>query len=274
MNSKSVNSSYVHGYSPREAERLEDQSGILENLLHRDTRYPAGSHVLEAGCGIGAQTRILARNSPDAQFTSIDISQESLEQARIRIQTEKIANVTLKKENILSLSFPDSLFDHIFVCFVLEHLSKPMTALSELKRVLKPGGTITVIEGDHGSCFWHPETAESLQVWLALIIAQQQLGHDPLIGRRLYPLLCQAGFRVKEIGPRYVYADASKPALLDGMVNKIIVPMVASSQEQIVRFKVIDDNIWQKGIQDLKASGNPPNGTFFYSWFKALAVIK
>jgi ubiquinone/menaquinone biosynthesis C-methylase UbiE len=268
------NNSYVHGYSQREAERLEDQSGILEELLHRGTRYPSGSRVLEAGCGIGAQTRILAKTSPSAQFTSIDISEDSIQQARDRIQTEKISNVTFQIENILSLSFPDNHFDHVFVCFVLEHISKPLEALAELKRVLKPGGTITVIEGDHGSCFWYPETAESLQVWLALIIAQQQLGHDPLIGRRLYPLLCQAGFRVKEVAPRYVYADASNSRLLDGMVNRIIVPMVESSKTEIFKYKIVNDKIWQKGIQDLTATGNPPNGTFFYTWFKALAVIK
>jgi ubiquinone/menaquinone biosynthesis C-methylase UbiE len=265
---------YMHGYSQREAVRLDDQSGILEHLLHRDTRYPPGSLVLEAGCGTGAQTRILARHSPGAQFIAVDISEDSIKQAQTRIRAEKISNVYFEAQNLLSLSFPDSHFDHVFVCFVLEHLAKPLNALKEFKRILKPGGTITVIEGDHGSCFWYPETAESLQVWLALIIAQQQLGHDPLIGRRLYPLLAQAGFRIKDVGPRYVYADASKPALLDGMVNKIIVPMVESSKEQIIKFKVIDDKIWQKGIQDLKASGNPPNGTFFYTWFKALAVIK
>jgi len=63
---------YVHGYTGREAERLRDQAETLTGLLHGDTRYPAGSEVLEAGCGTGAQTVILARNSPEARITSID----------------------------------------------------------------------------------------------------------------------------------------------------------------------------------------------------------
>jgi hypothetical protein len=45
---------YVHGYAPREAQRLLDQAGTLADLLHHDTAYPAGSRVLEAGCGVGA----------------------------------------------------------------------------------------------------------------------------------------------------------------------------------------------------------------------------
>ena len=51
---------YVHGYSGHEEERLLDQASTLTGLLHHDTRYPAGARVLEAGCGVGAQTVTLA----------------------------------------------------------------------------------------------------------------------------------------------------------------------------------------------------------------------
>jgi cyclopropane fatty-acyl-phospholipid synthase-like methyltransferase len=48
--------SYVHGYDPRENLRLQDQASTLVELLHSDTTYPEGCTVLEAGCGVGAQT--------------------------------------------------------------------------------------------------------------------------------------------------------------------------------------------------------------------------
>jgi hypothetical protein len=48
---------YVHGYSEREAQRLYEQAEILENILHMGTVFPADAKVLEAGCGVGAQTR-------------------------------------------------------------------------------------------------------------------------------------------------------------------------------------------------------------------------
>ena len=57
---------YVHGYSDEEANRLRDQANTLANLMHDDTKYSAGSRVLEAGCGVGAQTVMLAKNSPNA----------------------------------------------------------------------------------------------------------------------------------------------------------------------------------------------------------------
>ncbi len=77
-----MEASYVHGYDLKEALRLQDQAASLVDLLHSDTAYPAGSTVLEVGCGVGAQTVTLAANSPGARFTSIDISEESLAQAR------------------------------------------------------------------------------------------------------------------------------------------------------------------------------------------------
>jgi cyclopropane fatty-acyl-phospholipid synthase-like methyltransferase len=75
---------YVHGYDDREARRLTDQADTLVELLHGDTHFPDGATVLEAGCGVGAQTVTLASQSPGALITSIDISAASVDQARDR----------------------------------------------------------------------------------------------------------------------------------------------------------------------------------------------
>ena len=69
---------YVHGYEPTEARRLQDQAATLVELLHSDTAYPEGKTVVEAGCGIGAQTVTLGRNSPKAPIRSVDKSEASL----------------------------------------------------------------------------------------------------------------------------------------------------------------------------------------------------
>jgi SAM-dependent methyltransferase len=149
---------YVHGYELRENLRLQDQASSLVELLHSDTTYPEGSSVLEAGCGVGAQTVTLASNSPKALITSIDVSAASVVEAREAVQAAGINNVTLRQADLFHLPFPPASFDHVFVCFVLEHLAQPVEALRALKHVLKPGGTITVIEGDHGSAFFYPQS--------------------------------------------------------------------------------------------------------------------
>jgi ubiquinone/menaquinone biosynthesis C-methylase UbiE len=136
---------YVHGYDPRENIRLQDQASTLVELLHSDTKYSAGSKVLEAGCGVGAQTVTLAQNSPGAYITSVDISESSAAEAKRRVEEAGCTNVVFQHGDILDLPFGDEQFDHIFVCFVLEHLSNPIEALNSLKKFLKVGGTVTVI---------------------------------------------------------------------------------------------------------------------------------
>jgi methylase of polypeptide subunit release factors len=76
-----MNRAYVHGYDSREGVRLQDQASTLVELLHGDTSYPAGCRVLEAGCGVGAQTIPLARGNPRARFTSVDVADRSLREA-------------------------------------------------------------------------------------------------------------------------------------------------------------------------------------------------
>lgn len=260
---------YTHGYSERETRRLCEQALILEEILHTDTVFPAGAKVLEAGCGVGAQTRLLVKRSPDAAFTCIDISKKSLATAQ-KLQRDGFEKVVFQQGDIHDLDFPDETFDHIFICFVLEHLDDPIAALTGLKRILKSGGAVTCIEGDHGSCFWHPETPESIAAWNGLIAAQRGHSHRPNIGRTLTPLLTEAGFDVQSCKPAWLYADRLKPDLRDGIVNHIIVPMVRASEQQILKENLVDEDVYRQGVADLKRVDQIDEGTFFYTWFKAV----
>src|SRR4051812_46940193 len=149
---------YVHGYDARANERLHDQATTLVELLHSGTAYPAGSRVLEAGCGVGAQTVTLAARSPGARFVSIDVSAPSLAQAAARTREAGLGNVEFLEADVFSLPFAPASFDHVFVCFLLEHLAEPVLALEHLMGVCRPGGSVTVIEGDHGSAYFHPDS--------------------------------------------------------------------------------------------------------------------
>jgi SAM-dependent methyltransferase len=266
-----MTSAYVHGYSAKEHSRLVDQAMTLTDLLHADTRYPAGSTVLEAGCGVGAQTVTLAGNSPEAIITSIDISDVSLAKARQRVREAGLSNVQFQQADIFQLSFPPDHFDHIFVCFVLEHLARPDLALAQLRRVLKPGGTITVIEGDHGSAYFHPECAASRKAIQCLIDLQQQGGGDSLIGRQLYPLLTQNGFHSVYVSPRMVYADGNRPELQDGFTRKTFSAMVEGVTDQAIGQKLMDDVSWADGIRGLYRTAES-DGVFCYTFFKAVGI--
>ena len=261
---------YVHGYSGRESVRLVDQAVTLSELLHGDTFYGRGKIVLEAGCGVGAQTVLLAGHSPEARITSIDISEESLAKAQALVRKHKIKNVTFQQADIFDLPFKNESFDHVFICFVLEHLPDPLKALASLKKVLKKGGTLTAIEGDHGSAYFHPESMLAKKTIQCLIDIQAQMGGDSLIGRRLYPLLKQAAFRSVTTSPRVVYADASRPAMVKGFTLNTFIAMVEGVKDQAIANKMITKAEWTKGIRELYQSAEK-DGTFNYTFFKAVA---
>ena len=261
---------YVHGYDDAESLRLNDQATTLEALLHHDTTYPAGSEVLEAGCGVGAQTVPLVRGSPGARITCLDISAASLVEAEARVRAAGLPPPPFRQGDLRALPFPDASFDHVFVCFVLEHLHEVSTALAELRRVLRPGGTLTVIEGDHGSAVFHPDDPAARSAIHCQVALQRAAGGDADIGRRLFPLLTTAGLSDVRIVPRQVYVDASRPQLVDGFIRKTFAAMVAGVREEAIRAGLIEATAFDRGIQALLRTAEP-DGVFCYTFFKAVA---
>jgi SAM-dependent methyltransferase len=260
---------YVHGYHRRENERLQDQAGTLTDLLHSDTAYPAGSRVLEVGCGVGAQTVTLARRSPDARFTSFDVSADSVAEAKRRADRAELTNVEFRQADVFALPFDAESFDHVFVCFVLEHLSRPVEALVILSGLLRPGGTITVIEGDHGSAYFYPERPAAQAAIQCLVTLQREAGGNALIGRQLYPLMVEAGFDAIRVSPRMVYVDSSRPDLVDGFTRKTFTAMIEGVRGPAIAAGLIEPGTFDAGVQALHRT-TEADGVFCYTFFKGV----
>jgi SAM-dependent methyltransferase len=261
---------YVHGYSRGEARRLGDQADTLAGLLHAGTSYPAGSRVLEVGCGVGAQTVHLIAGSPAARLTAVDISAPSLARARAAVAASAPgAAVQWQQADLFDLPFADAAFDHLFVCFVLEHLADPVAAAAGLRRVLAPGGTITVIEGDHGSAFFHPDSSAARAAIGCLVALQAAAGGNGLLGRQLQPLLAAAGYRDITVAPRTVYVDPTRPALVEGFTRNTFTAMVAGVRDEAVAAGLVTAAEFDRGLADLRRA---EGGTFHYTFAKATAV--
>jgi hypothetical protein len=137
--------------------------------------------------------------------------------------------------------------------------------------VLKRGGTITVIEGDHGSTYFHPESQLASRTIQCLVDIQAKMGGNSLIGRQLYPLLKNAGFKNTRVSPRMVYVDSSKPGLVEGFTRNTFIAMVEGVRQQALEGKLMDENLWDKGIAELYESAGD-DGVFCYTFFKATAI--
>jgi ubiquinone/menaquinone biosynthesis C-methylase UbiE len=261
---------YVHGYNDVESARLTDQAKTLSSLLHYDSCFPAGSKVLEIGCGTGAQTEILCQMNSSAHFTSVDISEESLRAAMQRCDKQGIKNVEFLQADVYDLPFDPKSFDHVFICFLLEHLENPNKALQQIKIFIKPQGSLTLIEGDHGSAYFYPESELAQATIDCLIKLQAEHGGNSLIGRSLYPLLLGNKFRNITVSPRMVYADSSLPAMVDGFTRKTFIAMVEGVKEQAIKENLISEHDWTQGISDLYRTAEE-NGVFCYTFFKARA---
>ncbi|HSW04275.1 class I SAM-dependent methyltransferase [Aquabacterium sp.] len=266
-----MNDAYIHGYLARESTRLQDQADTLAALLHEGTAYPPGSRVLEAGCGVGAQTLTLARRSPDAHFTSFDISAASVAEAARRVAEAGLLNVQCLQADLLAPPFAAESFDHLFVCFVLEHLPRPVEALAALRRLLRPGGSLTVIEGDHGATLCHPAGVQAQCVIDCQVELQRRAGGNALIGRQLYPLISAAGFAAVQVQPRIAYADASRPGWVDGFTHKTFIAMIEGVRDAAIAAGLATPADFDTGLQQLRRT-TEPDGSFCYSFFKATAI--
>jgi ubiquinone/menaquinone biosynthesis C-methylase UbiE len=261
---------YVHGYSEREAIRLSDQANTLTDILHHDSIWKPCEIILEAGCGVGAQTKIIASQNTGSQFVSIDISDDSVSKASDLIETMGLNNVKFLQADIFNLPFPDNYFDHVFVCFVHEHLSDYNRALIELKRVLKPSGSITLIEGDHGSAYFYPDSKEANLAIQCQVELQKRHGGNANIGRQLFPILVEAGFFNIHVSPRMVYADDSRPEMVEGFTKNTFTAMIEGVRSEVLTHNLLDQSTFDKGIKDLyKTAGS--KGVFCYTFFKAKA---
>ena len=134
---------------------------------------------------------------------------------------------------------------------------------------LRPGGAITVIEGDHGSVFFHPDSKAAHRAIQCQVELQRRTGGNALIGRELYPLLVDAGFRSVRVSPRMVYVDSSKPGLVEGFTKKTFAAMIEGVREPALRAGLLDAQEFDEGIRGLYRAAEP-DGVFCYTFFKAI----
>jgi ABC-2 type transport system ATP-binding protein len=100
--------------------------------------------TLELGCGTGFFTEALARASN--HVTATDFSDRMLDRARERLKDVK--NLTIRNENCRKTSFPGSTFDTVFMGSLLNVVDDPARVLREVRRVLKPGGWLIIMNPD------------------------------------------------------------------------------------------------------------------------------
>jgi ubiquinone/menaquinone biosynthesis C-methylase UbiE len=162
-----------------------------------------GMHLLDCGCGPGSITTDFARRITPGQVVGIDLSAGEVERATARAAELGITNVQFKTGDVYNLPFADATFDAVYSNALLDHLSDPLAALSEMRRVLKSGGVAGVRTADRDGYLWSPpdpliaKWQKESEEWKA---AQ---GVNVRIGKHLRSYLRQVGFARTEGSASY-----------------------------------------------------------------------
>lgn len=263
---------YVHGFDERSRQRLDDQAASIDELVHCDTVFPPGARVVEFGCATGAQTLLLGSlvAASHGWLLALDRSPVMLAEARQRLDEAGHQGVALVLADARQVPLADASADQVVIRFLLEHVDDPVAVLRSAHRILRPGGRIVVIEGDHGPTSLHPDDPAAHEAIACQVTLQRRLGGDPMIGRRLRPLLLEAGFTDVVVSPRLVHADGSRPHLQQRFTLATFTAMIAGVRDEALAAGLITPERFDAGIAALRRSAQP-DGVFLYLFMKATA---
>ena len=169
--------------------RTADNSAAYLLPLLRST-----DRVLDVGVGPGTITIDLASRVTGGSVVGIDNAPAAIAATRALADRQGVSNLTLAVDDVYDLDFPDGHFDVVHAHQVLQHLSAPVAALQEMKRVCANGGVVAARDADYAAMTWYPESP-ALTRWLDLYhqVARSN-SSEPDAGRRLFSWAQAAGF--------------------------------------------------------------------------------
>lgn len=244
-------SSYV--YDPksdcelaRTAEREKKTKTQRASALD-DVKFEGISKILDVGCGTGVVGVDLLNLIPSAQLFGLDIAPSVLRVAKEKIPNGRKGNFIAG--NAYDLPFVNGSFDLVACQYVLQHLSQPVHALSEMRRVSRAEAQAVIFEFDDRTGFTYPAPPDELQALLqAKIELIERKGGDRSIGRKLYHLLRWAGWteiEVKIIPDVWQGAADRKNALESAYLS------FTQLKPQLIAEKLISEKTFDDGLKQL-----------------------
>jgi ubiquinone/menaquinone biosynthesis C-methylase UbiE len=181
---------YTHGHHASVL-RSHNQRTVENSAAYLIPHLVSGVSVLDVGCGPGTITLEIGERVAPGRVVGIDVSDDFM--------PETAHNVTFEVGDAYALAFDDDSFDIVHAHQVLQHLSDPVAALREMRRVVKPDGVVAVRDADYAAMSWWPADPR-LDRWREIYRAvAYQNDAEPDAARRLVDWATQAGFG--EIAP-------------------------------------------------------------------------
>lgn len=182
---------YTHGHHPSVI-RSHAWRTVQNSAAYLIPHLAPGLRLLDIGCGPGTITVDFADRLAPGSVIGLDAAPAIIEQASALGGSRP--NVEFVVGDAYDLEFAADSFDVVHAHQVLQHLSRPVEVLRELRRVVRPGGVVAVREVDYAGTVWYPELP-GLETWMSTYQAvHRSNAGEPDAGRRLLSWARAAGF--------------------------------------------------------------------------------
>lgn len=255
---------YIHGTTPQEQGRLAALNRLTNQVFVEFLSITPGMRVLEVGSGLGLLASEVGAAARGVHVTGLEKSSEQIAAA---VQSAAVAYV---KGDARQLDLPDRYFDLVYARFLLEHISEPERVLSEMRRVVRPGGRVVVCENDISLIRWDPPCSTFEEVWLAFQRYQHELGGDGLIGRRLHRLFRQAGLRQIELSVQpevHWHGSAGFEGWIQNQIGNL-----EGTRAGLVDSGLCEPLDLEKAIAELKQLSHERDASSHFYWNRATAI--
>jgi len=197
-----------------ELNRLEAQVrlvALMELPALRHAGLTEGMHLLDLGCGPGFFAELAAKDLvPDGQVTGVDVDGALLAPARLRAE-QRGSSIDYILASGVAIPLPDDSVDFAYARFLFQHLDRPEEVLAEMRRVVRPGGVVMVMDTDDAGLLVHPEPDGFKALIEAAAAAQRSRGGDRTVGRRLKGMVLAAGLEDVHGSARILTTDHIPP---------------------------------------------------------------
>lgn len=263
---------YIHGFEKKEQDRLIDQADFLEPYVYQGVDLEFTKTLLEVGCGVGAQTKILCRRFPKIKIDGIDLSEAQLKTASKFLAKElKSGQVQLSQQDAQKMKLKKSDYDAAFICWFLEHVPNPALVLKNVYKNIKPGGKVYISEVFNHSLFMEPYSPAYLKYWFEFNDLQWEMKGHPHVGAQLGNLLKAAGFKNINVEIRPFHFDSREPEKRSAFIDYFF-DILLSAEEKLIEQKRVSPELLKKMKQEVEIAKKSKNSVFYYSYVRATAT--
>ena len=262
---------YMFGHSERVVRFLEERTA-KSHASFFTPHLTAGMRVLDCGSGPGNMTMDFAAIIAPGEVTGIDVEPGQVGMAQDKAARRGVSNVRFQQADVYRLPFDDRTFDAAFSHTVMCHLNDPVAALTEIHRVMKPGGVLGVRDIDWTSLTYaakHSEHIARAQSLFGELINRN--GGDQYIGPKLLGQFRRAGFRNTKVTAEFeVFAALERSlSLAEFLASYYSLPQIG---RMVTDYKLATSEELEAMIESLPEWGRNPDAVAVIPFFEAIGV--